>query len=652
MIFTEANPAGISGIKDLGASGAARLAMLIRQAGVQPAVLALRAIQSQHIQLPSSWKVIPAFFQESRRLAHAPIQEQHRMLDEHRRMQPGNQHSPAGFQAINRRVRYPPGPLDPGKSREELKEMFPDRRSPRKPVGNKPGRRAGLQDIQEFLRSNLQDILPAVQESASITVVPGKSVTLTGGERVELRVERDPSGRVGQTAGAYWTGNPYLPELWDHGNRQSWTTRGLGAQQAARAAAGWLAAEWQGQDPLPGQNALAGICLEELRDRGTNDGPNDGTNDGPNDGELSRELREGLMTLFDQETLDLARSATGKFNVRLSQYNIAVLGAREINRLLEHNPAALAWCMLQETQESSRQTFQHPGQIVQAARAGLEKIGVEPRYWRHIRQLGMNVMSALLELPSRETAIALSILGEGRILPGYAQTEALMRTIRRMPEIREMPAPQSELTNLRNRAALIRLYPWRPDDHHQREFENTLGYVNQMTREGMRVRSMSWKGLKARSDRWRREMRQQELREQWENLIERRGGWSHAWNSLLGETRLEGLSFIPLTDERQLLQESLRMSTCIFSYGEHAAAGRSRLFGVQRDREPDATPDATLDATLEITLQDGAWEATQVRGPRNQPVEPDIELAAETLAEQYNQAWRLNPRHQAWREQE
>ena len=631
-IFGQIQPSGINRMRNMNPQDAALLAHLVWKAGVQPSFQALRTINPSEMFSTDGQAIIPSFIRESRRLNDAPREEQLRMVRQYRKMWPANLENPSGFRAMKELQQTDGKVMD----WEELTGIFTrDCSGKRKTSRAEPARPTATRaEIREYLKTR-KDLMLTAAQAVLVLTVPGSSVTLSARGRTILEIEQTSSGHVHAVQGEYWTGNPSLPGLWSSRNQLRWTTRGLWRQQASMAAGELLRREWDQDRRLPGDRALAGICLETMQEAGID-----------RDEALSRALRKGIRTLFNPDTLELAQTATGSFDINLSQYNIATLGADEIQRLLKHNPLALAWCMLRL---DGNQEFNHPGQIITAGREGLEAIGVAPRYWRRINRLGMNVMRSLLELEDHDAATALSILGEGQFQPSFAQTQVLKQTVPRMPASRAMAGPE-DLRTIRNCAELVRLCPFGPDEDPfgpdedlGRGLNHVQDYVRHLTLTGKAVRSRTWKGLENQSNRWHHNMRLRDLREQWDRLMTQRGGWSHAWNSLIGETQENGLNIIPLTNEKKLLQESIRMSNCVFSYGDQAAAGKSRLFGMRQDGEPVAT--------MEITLHAGIWSATQVSGPGNHRAGREVELAAGAVAKQYTLAWRQNPRHESWKEQ-
>ena len=126
----------------------------------------------------------------------------------------------------------------------------------------------------------------------------------------------------------------------------------------------------------------------------------------------------------------------------------------------------------------------------------------------------------------------------------------------------------------------------------------------------------------------------------WASLMERRDNQYHQWDSLLGATVLGDLTMVPLTDERQLFEETSVMMHGVCLYGEKCALGEARIFSVRRQGQPDST--------LELVPKDNRWVVAQIRGPRNIPASQDSREAADRLADQYTQAWQQTPEHNSW----
>jgi hypothetical protein len=243
-------------------------------------------------------------------------------------------------------------------------------------------------------------------------------------------------------------------------------------------------------------------------------------------------------------------------------------------------------------------------------------------------------MKKILDLPQWAQPQAISLLAQAAIHPDDQSVSLAAQLTRHL----------SAKTNQRPRRAtnLARLLRLHNDPQQQGEpWQETLDYVLHLSATGETLNSRTFKGLQKKAARWHQEMTDHRLQNQWNAMLSEREGWIHSWNSLIPQTQVDDLTFTPLTDERQLLQESLRMAHCVFSYGPRAAEGKSRLFSISRNHQHVAT--------LEITPKGNSWQASQIRAYRNHPAEPQTDSASEELARQYTHAWSKNPKHQSRR---
>ena len=118
-----------------------------------------------------------------------------------------------------------------------------------------------------------------------------------------------------------------------------------------------------------------------------------------------------------------------------------------------------------------------------------------------------------------------------------------------------------------------------------------------------------------------------------------------SWESLLGPTRTEAgdLEAIPLTNEIQLIRETLRMKHSVSDYGPACTWGHSRIFSIRREGNPIATMEICL--VQQDSQPDGqTWVVAQVREKFNRRARKELQQAGEEIALHYNQAHRsLHP---------
>ena len=689
--FCNLQPQGVAGTPNMTPALAAAIGHAAARAGCTPAPWALTAITAQDAARRTAGTIIPSFFRESQGLRHAPRERQRHLVQEYRQAiwpspnslqdarlmkrlaQEENAEIPPWEQIAG--VLGPPDRVPGGPGCEHLEQTAPamGMKGRGGPDCERNERTATPKEIAEFLeRAGPLTLAKLTRDALRIETTPGRELTITlqdssssrneqtapaaerpggGGPGCELNEQtalmlrmgtaHDGENNTSTTLGgtSSWEDSAALPDLWGPRNRSAWTTRGMWTQMAGNILAGWVRENWRPDGPrLPRQQALAQICRETLSRLGLD-----------RERELTRELQRGLRKMFNPDTVALARRAGNEFQVTLQQYRIARLGEEHINDLLQHNPGALAWCWLRMKEP---QDILHPGQIVREARSGLEALGVNPRHWPNTRRLGLNLMREILSLEDSNSnpgqsaaATALNILGTGGIIPSYGQTQ-LLKDILSWGRL-QTDSPLA----IRNMATLVRLFPWKPEDgeifhgEYTQEYlriRNVEDYCRAMTREQTTIRSRTFQGLERRSTQWHRQIREDTIRQIWENKIQAQDGRHHAWNSLVPESREDRITITPLSDEKMLLQEAAVMNNCVYSYGEQAAQGRSRIFSIRIDGEHTATVEIAPDPNSR------KWSLVQVQGPWNHNVGPEIYDIAQDLAKRYQKAWQEHPEHRSW----
>ena len=483
---------------------------------------------------------------------------------------------------------------------------------------------ASQREIREFLQENLPDLVDHTKDVVTVSYIQKRRLTITTSDLQKhiLQMERGPGARVNILPGRYWTKRMRVPSAWTKGSPNTQTLRGLWEQTAGRAAARWIQQVWTGEKRLPGKKALARFALEVLEESGNSQKER-----------LDHELQEGMRKLFDPQTLLTALMATGGHAVDIHQYNIAAMGRSKIESLQEHNPGALAWCMLKL---KDGREINHPGQVVSAAREGLESMGVDPYHWKYIHRIGTQAMAAIMDLGHPQMIYSLNLIAQAQIVPTIRHIEAI-----REAQHRTMQMGTNKL-HIKNTARALRLLPIDRDLENSQSRE-VWDYLEYLTNIGGEARSRTWRRLQNRATEWHRRLKDNQLQAQWERMIAEQGGQIWKWESLIGQTDIEAIIVTPLTNERELLEESQAMEHCIFTYGQRARESLSRLFSLSRN--------GNREATMEIALDGNSWEIRQVRGVRNHAVGPEFHQAALEIARLYTQEWQRGRRHQPCKEQ-
>ena len=608
----------INRLPEMDAWTATMLAALAQRAQVQPTFHAVTAIETQDLHDTHTQRIIPSYFQEDHRLRDAPAHLRRRLDAQYRSLRPSNL-SQQTSTAIRDMAQQQGEKVIPWKY---LTRLSQPRGHTRHPQGSRlPQPAAHERDVRDFIKGldphQASHLRKTLEDCLQVSHRPGREVIVRTANHPEpaLHLFRETNGQVHARAGHHWTGVLNMPPAWTTDHPEAWTTRGLWAQTAGQTAANWVREHWAGDRRLPRQQALSRMALGSIMHRMVE-----------TEEEKSAQLRQAVRTLFDPRTIDRARRATEGENVTLAQYNVATLGDQAIDDLAQNNPGALAWAMLRSPPEAQ---VNHPGQLVQAARKELQRTGMDPAHWRVARRLSIQSMRKVLGLADWARVQTITLLALARVTPDDRAVTLAAQMARHLSD-QNLRGPR-----VANLARFLQLHQdtEEPDPNRQ----DCLDYVIHLSDTGSTLTSRTRNGLRKRTERWHREMNQRQLRHQWEATMSERDGWLHAWNSLLPQTQVDGITCIPLTDEEQLFQESVRMAHCVFSYGPRAAQGQSRLFTLERDGRPVAT--------LEITPDGDGWAASQMRAYRNHPVDPRVQQAGEQLAQRYSQAWREKPNH-------
>ena len=150
---------------------------------------------------------------------------------------------------------------------------------------------------------------------------------------------------------------------------------------------------------------------------------------------------------------------------------------------------------------------------------------------------------------------------------------------------------------------------------------------------GLPDKNSTWRSLKRRSDKWHEGFRRPEVRD---NLREARealaGNENAAWESLLGETVIDGLKVTPLVTGMALYNESLEMRHCVITYAPHCVNEGWRIFSLEEA--------GGARSTLSLKPESNGLAIDQHKGPDNRPVSPAAARAAREVCRLYNQKCR------------
>ena len=128
----------------------------------------------------------------------------------------------------------------------------------------------------------------------------------------------------------------------------------------------------------------------------------------------------------------------------------------------------------------------------------------------------------------------------------------------------------------------------------------------------------SWENYQRRSERWHEE---EEARVRAGKLREAEGS---RWESLLGETTLDGFTVHPVTNGAELLDIAWEMGNCLATYRQRCEQGTDRIFTVLQG-------DQLMAAGQLVRTRNGEWREGQLEGPaRKEPDEPVREVFRKT----------------------
>lgn len=166
-------------------------------------------------------------------------------------------------------------------------------------------------------------------------------------------------------------------------------------------------------------------------------------------------------------------------------------------------------------------------------------------------------------------------------------------------------------------------------DNSQSRLSVMLDYLDaEGFEQGLPGKHSTWAALLRRSDDWHRriaiERMEQELKRELDGLE------MQEWPSLVAETVIDDILFVPLNNSHALAREGYEMRHCVGQYTEWCHQGKYRVYSV---KEPDGGR-STLG--LEIKGQKVIWD--QHMSKYNGPISPAAHLAGKQLSSAYQQA--------------
>lgn len=173
--------------------------------------------------------------------------------------------------------------------------------------------------------------------------------------------------------------------------------------------------------------------------------------------------------------------------------------------------------------------------------------------------------------------------------------------------------------------------PWYQNLKHQ--ITDVSDYLRNQNPDHV-ITSKSWNRLLQKSDKWHRDM------------IAHRNINSHdpntmtCWNSLIDKPikfEEDNVIITPLTNSVQLYMESDEVQHCVRSYVNSCSKGYSRLFKIRPIDEYERDKVGTLE--IKIDNANDPWRVAQVRGLRNHPMNNNMTLIADKIANIYTTKW-------------
>lgn len=354
---------------------------------------------------------------------------------------------------------------------------------------------------------------------------------------------------------------------------------------------------------------------------------------------ITKTITNALATMTEPHTL--AATAEHVNSVTTYHYNAFLTLGNDIQQLCRTNPGAVSWAM---NHAQSSEPLNHPGQLITLAKTSLADAGMEPRNWKFIAKLEHPIIRDTPSGYASRLIILLNAMAtSGTVLPPDTPN-VLMNTIitsahrRRIHTDRNQNnADQLITANLTTMLTLLCHQDSIREPQHP-GFSNVmdqamdiLDYVVDLIQNGEPLRSTTWTGLSKASHHWHRNIRQEQILEEWMHILTSRRRKTSSWESLIGTTTKGEFQIVPLLNQYQLFQESKDMNHCVVGYAYQCANG-DRIFSVQRN--------GIKVATSQIRQMDQGWQEMQTRGRDNHPVSENIRRVMQEIAKDYEDAHR------------
>ena len=543
------------------------------------------------------------------------------------------------------------------------------RRSTQRPATRETA--AAAREMTEILKGPVgQAVMKLVENAVTLESEPGSHVILRteGDIQPHLIIQRAESGNIIFNSREYWTQGMNIPNpdqnsepesgtehrlnstraqrrksTLNHRSRSKgisetrWTLRGLYPRTARKLAINMIQENWTAlrtsQDqPVPTKKAITTALNTFWSTQPKELQP------WTMDGILSLKLERSVAEMADRNTWNQVNDLG--LGVSISRYNIAA-GMKDLMRT---NPGAAVWAI---TRCEPTEEIRHPGQVIRMAKEDLDRQGADPRCWKFIAGLPANIMQKLMQklmctTPNiADTIFLLNAMGRGGAVPHLTVMDNISNEYAyKNREIGLQDENGEDSPNqINNLIRVIQLTCQESSDNIEdedaqsrivEESTEIIDYVRHMNREGRPVESKTYRGLARKSNLWHRELNEEKINRQWNELIQRQNGQYRAWTSAIDQPFTEGpYTITPLKSEYDLYRESLNMNHCVIQYGQQCSNHSSRIFSIRMNGRKLAT--------TQISNTPQGWDPAQTKGPHNHPVSDDLREIAGRIAELYSE---------------
>lgn len=563
-------------------------------------------------------------------------------------------------------------------ARQEAKHQADNRTLPSvtytsHPVSN--GRTAARRHTRALIQENpelIASIAQSARQSLPSLTSSDHHLTLSTPALPEaaLEVSRNPDHTLSVRSG-YWAGQPIHLDPQEYPDTH-WTSRGIAAATIAQAAALHLPRYWAIPQAPPDAgellrwlNAISALLPDDIQPAYI-------------DAELTRCIRLAISSVTHRDSLTLAQSLFGEHRVTINRYNHIASAYNPFHTVSKSNPAAAAWTahLLNEHSEPIR----HPGQVISLARQTLSEAGFDLRNWKSLNRLRPNAVATTFNAPQTtsyfegprtprlaEVAHRLNLIA----LAG-AEPDSQVWTFIAPPQPAGLTATKPEATQDRldllliaESARLRRYEPQNGQEHLAPQYQNCRDAFRDPARP---CRANTWRGALKAARRWHIAQARNQWDDRWKTILSQNNGHYRQWPTLIAETELPNteapyapveaasnahlqraphhaghpsttepqspkqFTAHPLNSDLLLLNESRQMRHCVITYSRYCIEGNTRIFSIHQNDQPIAT--------VELDCISNTWSPVQTRGVMNQSVPPQIDHAANQIADAYNDAWR------------